>query len=101
MIGGPEIELATDYLTIIRWSTRTPGGSPVHYGVVHYGTRPDHLIEAAESPIRLNPDHATTLFRVRLNNLQKRTTYYFRVDSMGADGVSDGVFSPIKSFAIP
>src|SRR6201987_3463748 len=37
IIEGPEIEMATRYLTIIRWRTRTPGGSPVHYGLVHYG----------------------------------------------------------------
>ena len=34
---GPEIELAKDRLTIIRWTTNNPGGSPEHYGVVHYG----------------------------------------------------------------
>jgi hypothetical protein len=41
-----------------------------------------------------------TLFRVRLKDLAEQTTYYFKVDSMGADGVRDGVMSPIKSFAI-
>jgi hypothetical protein len=100
IIEGPQIELATEYLTIIRWNTRNPGGSPVHYGVVHYGMRPDRLVEAAESPIRLNPNHQTTLFRVRLNNLKKGTTYYYKVDSRGPDGVSEGVFSSVKSFAI-
>ena len=37
---GPELELATDHLTIIRWTTNNPGGSDVHYGIVHYGTDP-------------------------------------------------------------
>jgi hypothetical protein len=92
--------MATKYLTIIRWRTRTPGGSPVHYGVVHYGIGPDRLSETAASPIRLNPNHSSTLFRVRLNNLAGQTTYYFKVDSMGADGVSDGVTSPVKKFAL-
>ena len=27
---GPELELATDHLTIIRWTTNNPGGSDVH-----------------------------------------------------------------------
>jgi hypothetical protein len=93
--------LATEYLTIIRWKISNPGGSPVHYGIVHYGTDPGRLTQTAESPLRLNPEHATTLFRVRINNLKERTSYYFKVDSMGADGLSDGVFSPIKQFAIP
>ena len=100
ILSGPEIEQATRNLTIIRWNTNNPGGSPVHYGVVHYGTRPDRLIETAASPIRLNPDHATTLFRVRIDRLQERTTYYFKVDSEGADGSSDGVVSKTKSFII-
>jgi cytochrome c peroxidase len=101
IIEGPEIELATKYLTIIRWRTKTPRGSPVHYGIVHYGTGPDRMTETVESPIRLNPDHSTTLFRVRINNLKEGETYYFKVDSMGAGGVGDGVVSLIKKFAIP
>lgn len=41
-----------------------------------------------------------TLFRVRIDRLQEGTTYYFRVDSKGVDGMSDGVVSQIKSFVI-
>ena len=69
MIQGPKIELAREYLTIISWTTNNPGGSPVHYGIVHYGTDPSRLTETAKSPIRLNPDHASTVFLVRLDNL--------------------------------
>jgi cytochrome c peroxidase len=100
IVSGPEIERATQYLTILRWNTNNPGGSPVHYGVVHYGTRRDRMIETAASPIRLNPDHATSVFRVRIDGLETGTTYYFRVGSKGADGVSDGIVSPIGSFVI-
>lgn len=100
ILSAPEIELATQYLTVIRWNTSNPGGSPVHYGVVHYGTQPDRLTETALSPIRLNPAHATTTFRVRINNLQAGTTYYFKVDSLTADGKTEPLASPIKSFAI-
>ena len=100
IIEGPEIELATEYLTTIRWKINNPGGSPVHYGIVHYGTEPGRLTQTAASPIRLNPGHETTLFRVRINNLKERTSYYFKVDSMGANGVGDRVSSPSKSFSI-
>jgi len=62
IIQGPTIELATEYLTVIRWTTNNPGGSPVHYGIVHYGTSPSRLIETAKSPIRLNPGHSSTVF---------------------------------------
>jgi phosphodiesterase/alkaline phosphatase D-like protein len=98
---GPVIELAKEHLTIIRWRTNNPGGSPVHYGIVHYGTDPNRLIETAKSPIRLNPDHSSTVFRVRLDNLRPQTTYYYRVDSMQATGESDGVKSSVNHFTTP
>src|SRR6266446_8378493 len=70
IIQGPKIELAKQHLTIINWTTNNPGGSPVHYGIVHYGTDPNHMIETAKSPIRLNPDHSWTLFRVLFDGLE-------------------------------
>ena len=98
IIQGPELELASDYLTIIRWTTNNPGGSPEHYGVVHYGTNPEELSQTAKSPIRLNPDHSETVFRVRIDGLQTGTTYYYKVDSMEANGTGDGVRSTVKRF---
>ena len=98
---GPDIELAKEYLTIIRWTTNNPGGSPVHYGVVHYGTDPNALSQTAKSPIRLDPDHPSAIFRVRLDDLKPRTTYYYTVDSMEANGAGDGVQSTVKRFTTP
>ena len=95
---GPEIELAKQHLTIIRWTTNNPGGSPVHYGIVRYGTDPNNLSQTAKSPIRLNPDHSSTVFRVRIDNLKPRTTYYYTVDSVESNGKSDGVTSTVNSF---
>ena len=95
---GPEIERADSYLTIVRWTTNNPGGSPQHYGVVHYGTDPKDLIQTAKSPIRLNPSHSETVFRVRIEGLQPKTTYYYTVDSMEANGKGDGVKSTFKHF---
>jgi hypothetical protein len=99
IIQGPKIELVRESLTIVTWTTNNPGGSPVHYGVVHYGTDPSRLTETAKSPIRLNPDHASTVFRVRLDNLRARTIYYFRVDSTQASGAGDRVTSPLRYFS--
>jgi hypothetical protein len=87
---GPEIERADSYLTIVRWTTNNPGGSPEHYGVVHYGTSPKDLSLTAKSPIRLNPGHSDTVFRVRIDGLKSKTTYYYKVDSMEANGTGDG-----------
>src|SRR6202030_3879222 len=98
---GPELELATEYLTIIRWTTNNPGGSPEHYGIVHYGTDPKNLSQTAKSPIRLNPDHPSTIFRVRVDDFKPRTTYYYKVGSMGADGADDGTKSTVKQFTTP
>ena len=95
---GPEIPLVGGYLTVIRWTVNNPGGLPVHYGVVHYGTDPKKLNQTAKNPIRLNPYHSSTVFRVNLYNLPPKTTYYYKVDSMDSTGRTDGVTSPIKTF---
>ena len=97
IIQGPEIALAS-WFTVIRWTTNNPGGSPVHYGVVHYGTDPKNLSQTAKNPIRLNPYHSETVFRVHLYNLKPRTTYYYTVDSVESTGKSDGGTSPVQSF---
>jgi hypothetical protein len=95
---APEVELAREHLTIIRWTTNNPGGSPVHYGIVHYGMDPKNLNQTAKSPIRLNPDHPSTIFRVRMDDLKPRTTYYYTVSSMEANDASDGIKSPVYHF---
>ncbi len=69
IIQGPKIELSRENLTIISWTTNNPGGSPVHYGVVHYGTDPSRLTET------------------------------FRVDSTQASGVGDRITSPLRHFS--
>ena len=95
---GPEIEQANSYLTVVRWTTNNPGGSPEHYGVVHYGTNPKDLSQTAKSPVRLNFSQSETVFRVRMQGLQAGTTYYYKVDSMEANGKGDGVTSEVKTF---
>jgi hypothetical protein len=98
---GPELEIASDYLTIIRWTTNNPGGSDVHYGIVHYGTNPKDLSETAKNPIRLNHGHQYTTFRVRIEGLKPRTTYYYRVASEESNAKSDGVKSAVHKFTTP
>src|ERR1700688_4891775 len=95
---GPEVPLVGGYLTVIRWTVNNPGGLPVHYGVVHYGKDPKNLNQTAKNPIRLNPNHSSTVYRVNLYDLQPKTTYYYTVESMDSSGKSDGVTSRIKTF---
>jgi len=101
IVKAPELEMAAGHLTIITWTTNNPGGTDDHYGVVHYGTDPKNLNKTAKSPIRLNQGHPTTTFRVRLDDVESRTTYYYRVDSEESTGKSDGVKSPISKFTTP
>src|SRR4030081_898202 len=90
---GPEVELSKEFLTIIRWTTNNPGGAPEHYGIVRYGTDPKNLSQTAKSPIRLNPNHPSTIFRVRMDGLKLGTTYYYTVASEELNGTNDGVKS--------
>ncbi len=98
---GPEIERADPNLAIIRWTSNNPGGSPVHYGVVRYGTDRTKLDQTAKSPIRLNPSHSLTVFRVRMDGLKPGTTYYYTVESIEANGTRDQVKSTVKRFTTP
>jgi phosphodiesterase/alkaline phosphatase D-like protein len=98
---GPKIESVKDNLAIIRWTSNNPGGTDEHFGVVHYGTDPEHLTETAKSHIRLNQNHSSTVFRVRVGGLKPQTTYYYTVDSMQGNGKSDGVKSKLAHFTNP
>ena len=98
---GPELESAKDNLAIIRWTSNNPGGSDEHFGVVHYGKNPKDLSQTAKSHIRLNQQHSYTVFRVRVDGLEPRTTYYYQVDSMDSSARSDGVVSPVSTFKTP
>jgi hypothetical protein len=98
LTSGPELEIATDTLAIIRWTTTNPGGTDLHYGIVHYGTDAMKLTQVAKSPNRRNPSHPDMIFRVRIMGLNSHTSYYYTVESTGATGVSDGVSSPVRTF---
>ena len=98
---GPGLEKATSNSAIIRWTSDNPGGSDEHFGVVTYGTDRKDLKQIAKSHIRLNRNHPNTVFRVRVEGLQPKTTYYYTVDSMQANGERDGVKGPVKKFTTP
>jgi hypothetical protein len=95
---SPTVESVADTCAFIRWSTRNPGGTILHYAVVHYGKDPDHLDLTAMSPNRINPGHSDMVFRVRMSDLEPDTTYYYRVSSTQADGTSDPVTSSVRQF---
>ena len=98
ILKEPALEISHDDLAIIRWTINNPGGDDDHYSVIHYGTDPNDLSQTAKNHIRLNQSHRETIFRVRVMGLQPATTYYYKVTSMGYDGVSDGVESSVQHF---
>jgi hypothetical protein len=98
---GPEIERTEPDFAIVRWESNNPGGSPVHLGIVRYGTDARNLSQTASSPVRLNPGHSHADFRVRLDSLRAHTKYYYRVASMEANGKADGVKCAIRYFTTP
>jgi hypothetical protein len=101
IIQGPVLEFAREDLAIVRWTTNNPGGTDDHFSVVHYGTNPKDLSQTAKSHIRLNRFHQDTLFRVRMDGLSPKTTYYYTVTSEGSDGKGDGEVSPVNQFTTP
>jgi hypothetical protein len=98
---GPTIESTHHNLAIIKWASNNPGGTDEHFGVVNYGTDPSHLTQTAKSPVRLNQNHALTVFRVRVDGLRPHTIYYYSVDSIQGNGKSDGVKSAVNHFTNP
>jgi phosphodiesterase/alkaline phosphatase D-like protein len=98
---GPALESSRNNEAIIHWTSNNPGGSPEHFGIVHYGKDPKNLDQTAKSHIRLNQQHSYTVFRVRVLHLEPHTTYYYKVDSAEPNGSSDGVISPVKTFTTP
>ena len=98
IIKGPGLEVAHDDLAIIRWTSTNPGGDDDHWAVAHYGTDPNDLGQTAKNHIRLNQSHPETIFRVRMDGLKPATTCYYKVTSIGYDGVSDGVESSVRQF---
>lgn len=98
LVAGPELEMANQSVAIIRWTVTKPGGTDLHYGIVHYGTDAVNLTQLAKSPNRRNPSHSDMIFRVRIAGLNAKTTYYYTVESTGSTGVSDAISSPVSTF---
>jgi hypothetical protein len=94
----PVVESVTDTLAFIRWTAQNPGGTILHHAVVRYGKDPNNLNFTAESPTRINPGHSEMVFRVRVGNLKPGTTYYYKVSSEQASGISDPVTSAVNQF---
>jgi Purple acid Phosphatase, N-terminal domain len=96
--ANPTIESVTDTLAFISWIKPNPGGTILHYAIVRYGKDPNHLEFTAKSPTRINPSHSEMVFRVRMDGLLPGTTYYYKVSSEQANGISDPATSGVNQF---
>jgi Purple acid Phosphatase, N-terminal domain len=86
--NGPILEEVTGNAVVIAWSTDVPSNSRVWYA-----KDKNNLTHVAESP-----ENGSNTHRVRIDNLQPNTTYYFQVESSQArgnrgQGESEGVLS--------
>jgi phosphodiesterase/alkaline phosphatase D-like protein len=96
--ANPALETVTDSLAFVSWTTPNPGGTTLHYAIAHYGKDPNHLDLTAKSPTRINLSNKEMVFRVRIGNLEPGTTYYYKVSSEQATGLSDPVSSGVNTF---
>jgi len=98
LIAGPNMESVRDTFTFVSWTTLNPGGTILHFAIVHYGKDPNHLDLTAKYPTRINPSHSQMVFRARIDGLEPGTTYYYKVSSEQATGVPDPATSGVHLF---
>jgi phosphodiesterase/alkaline phosphatase D-like protein len=96
--ASPTVESVGETLAFISWTTPNPGGTILHYAVVRFGKDPNHLEFTAKSPTRINPSHSEMVFRVRIQDLDPGTTYYYKVSSEQANGTLDPATSGVNQF---
>lgn len=92
--NGPVVEYVGPHSAEIAWTTSTGGSS-----IIRYGTNPNALSQTAESPYDKAAgagQHVT--HRVKIQNLQPSTTYYFIVESGQGQGTGTGVQAPVSQF---
>jgi hypothetical protein len=96
--ANPTIESVSGTLALVSWAAPNPGGTILHYAIVRYGKDPNHLEFTAKSPTRINPSHSEMIFRVRMDGLEPGTTYYYKVSSEQATGITDPAMSSVNQF---
>ncbi len=90
---GPRIEYVGPNTAEIAWTTSTGGST-----IVRYGTDPNNLNQTAEAPYAKGQSSKHVTHRVKIQDLQPNTTYYFTVDSGQGQGTGTEVKSQVASF---
>src|SRR2546423_5549842 len=74
--NGPVIEGVGDSWAVVAWTTNEGSSS-----VLHYGADQNNLSQTAQQEYQKSQASQGANHRVRIENLQPGTTYYFKVDS--------------------
>ena len=90
---GPRVEGTGANWAVIAWTTNTGGSS-----VVLYGTDPNNLTQRGQAPYADDEKSQHQVHRVRLNNLQPHTRYFFIVDSGQGEGTGTEAKSGVTEF---
>ena len=90
---GPRVEGTGNNWAVIAWTTNEASSS-----IIRYGTKPNSLSQMAESPYADQEGANKQTHRVRINNLQPHTTYYFVVDSGQGEGTGTEAKSSVAEF---
>lgn len=91
--NGPVVESTGDTWAVVSWTTNTGGSS-----VVRFGTSERSLNQTAQAPYADNEKTTAQNHRVRLQNLQPGTRYFFLVDSGQGEGTGTEARSSIGQF---
>lgn len=93
IVDGPRVESVGPNWAVVAWTTNTGGSS-----IVRYGTSRTALNQTAQAPYADNESTQQQVHRVRIQNLQPGTTYYFMVDSGQGEGTGTEAKGAIASF---
>ena len=74
--NGPTVEGVGDSWAVVAWTTNEGSSS-----VLHYGTDQNNLSQTAQQEYQKSQASQGANHRVRIDNLQPGTTYFFKVDS--------------------
>lgn len=103
---GPRIENVTSNSAQIAWTTNTPAGSMLLYGVDQnviqnrsgQGWPTNQIQPSGANPGMAEVPWGGTTHRIQLTNLQPQTTYYFAVRSTAGENTVGAMTSDISSF---
>ena len=91
--NGPVVEGVGDTWAVVAWTTNEGASS-----MLHYGTDQNKLSQTAQQDYQKSQSSQGATHRVRIDNLQPGTTYYFKVDSGQGEQSGSSTSSNVAQF---